>query len=77
MFIENPRDNSKYHAIDKSNAISVVQIQNVEQSLNDEKEAIHADVFDKIKHLSIEKRQLSLVFSGQAGEPLTVTIHHY
>jgi len=74
MFIENPRDNSKYHAIDKSNAISVVQIQDVEQSLSDEKEAIHADVFDKIKHLSIAKRQLSLVFSGKAGEPLTVTI---
>lgn len=74
MFIENPRDNSKYHAIDKSNAISVVQIQDVEQSLNDEKEAIHADVFDKIKHLSIEKRDLSLAFSGEVGEPLTVTI---
>ncbi|OUR83362.1 peptidase U32 [Colwellia psychrerythraea] len=74
MFIENPRDNSKYHAIDKSNAISVVQIQDVEQSLNDEKEEIHADVFDKIKHLSIEKRNLSLAFSGEVDEPLTVTI---
>jgi putative protease len=74
MFIENPRDNSKYHAIDKSNAISVVQIQDVEQSLNDEKEEIHADVFDKIKHLSIDKRDLSLVFSGEVGEPLIVTI---
>ncbi|WP_019029436.1 peptidase U32 family protein [Colwellia piezophila] len=74
MFIENPRDNSKYHAIDKSNAISVVQIHDVEQSLSDEKEKIHADVFDKIKHLSIDKRDLSLVFSGEVGEPLTVTI---
>ncbi len=74
MFIENPRDNSKYHAIDKSNAISVVQIQDVEQSLNDEKEAIHADVFDKIKYLSIEKRTLSLTFSGEVDKPLTVTI---
>ena len=74
MFIENPRDNSKYHAIDKSNAISVVQIQEVEQNLSDEKEALHADVFDKIKYLSIEKRQLSLVFTGQVNEPLTVTV---
>jgi putative protease len=74
MFIENPRDNSKYHAIDKSNAISVVQIHDVEQSLNDEKEEIHADVFDKIKHLSIDKRNLSLVFSGAVDKPLTVTI---
>ncbi|MCJ8295771.1 MAG: U32 family peptidase [Colwellia sp.] len=74
MFIENPRDNSKYYAIDKSNAISVVQIQDVEQKLSDEKEQIHADVFDKIKHLSIEKRTLSLVFSGEVGKPLTVSI---
>ena len=74
MFIENPRDNSKYHAIDKSNAISVVQIQDVEKNLSDEKEALHADVFDKIKYLSIEKRNLSLVFSGKAEQPLSVTI---
>ncbi|NQY48723.1 MAG: U32 family peptidase [Colwellia sp.] len=74
MFIENPRDNSKYYAIDKSNAISVVQIQDVEQKLSDEKEQIHADVFDKIKHLSIEKRTLSLVFTGEVGKPLTVSI---
>ena len=74
MFIENPRDNSKYYAIDKSNAISVVQIQDVEQKLSDEKEQIHADVFDKIKHISIEKRTLSLVFSGEVGKPLTVSI---
>ncbi|WP_057830603.1 peptidase U32 family protein [Colwellia sp. TT2012] len=74
MFIENPRDNSKYYAIDKSNAISVVEIQDVEQKLSDQKEQIHASVFDKIKHLSIEKRVLSLVFSGQVGKPLTVTI---
>ncbi|MFT4966414.1 MAG: putative protease [Colwellia sp.] len=74
MFIENPRDNSKYHAIDKNNAISVVQIQDVEKTLSDEKEALHSDVFDKIKNLSIDKRTLSLVFSGQAGQPLSVTI---
>ena len=74
MFIENPRDNSKYHAIDKSNAISVVQIHEVEEDLNKEKQQISADVFDKIKYLSIEKRQLSIVFSGEAGQPLTVSV---
>ena len=73
MFIENPRDNSKYHAIDKSNAISVVQIHDVEQNLNNEKEQINSSVFDKIKHLSIEKRPLSLTFSGEVGSPLTLT----
>jgi len=73
MFIENPRDNSKYHAIDKSNAISVVQIHEVEQSLSQEKEQINTSVFDKIKHLSIEKRPLSITFTGEVNSPLTLT----
>ncbi|OUS25371.1 peptidase U32 [Thalassotalea sp. 42_200_T64] len=79
MFIENPRDNSKNHAIknyaiDASNTISVVQIQEVEQSLKKEKDQITATVFDKIKHLNIDKISLSLVFSGEVGQPLTVTV---
>ena len=73
MFIENPRDNSKYHAIDQSNAISVVQIHEVEENLSEEKTKINIDVSDKIKHLSIEKFPLSLHFSGAVGEPLTLT----
>ena len=74
MFIENPRDNSKFHAIDKSNAISVVQIQDVETGLNKEKQEINANVSDKIKYLSIEKQQLSLVFSGKLNNPLEITV---
>jgi len=74
MFIENPRDNSRNHAVDASKAISVVQIYDVEQNLNKEKEAITATVFDKIKHLSIDKILLSLVFSGEAGQSLSVTV---
>ncbi len=74
MFIENPRDNSKYHAIDKSNAISVVQIHEVEKNLSNEKEEINTSVFDKIKHLSIDKQPLSLIFSGSAGSPLTLSV---
>lgn len=74
MFIENPRDNSKNHAIDKSNAISVVQIHEVEQNLSTEKEEINTSVFDKIKHLSVDKRPLSLSFSGSDGKPLTLTV---
>ena len=73
MFIENPRDNSKYHAVDKSNAISVVQIHEVEEKLSNEKEEITASVFDKIKHLSVEKRPLTLTFSGSLGNTLTLT----
>ena len=74
MFIENPRDNSKNHAIEASNAISIVQIHKVEQNLNLEKDQITASVFEKIKHLSIDKPTLRLVFSGEEGEPLTVTV---
>ncbi len=74
MFIENPRDNSKHHAIDHSNAISVVQIQEVEESLSTEKTQITLSVNEKIKHLSIEKRSLRLNFSGNEGSPLTVTV---
>ena len=72
MFIENPRDNSKYHAIDQSNAISVVQIHEVEQNLSDEKTQINIAVNDKIKHLSIDKRPLALNFTGEVGSPLTL-----
>lgn len=74
MFIENPRDNSKYHAIDKSNAISVVQIHDVEKNLQNEKNIINATVDDKIKHLSIEKIPLTLTFSGQLNTPLKLSI---
>ncbi|GAC33112.1 peptidase U32 family protein [Paraglaciecola polaris] len=74
MFIENPRDNSKNHAIEASNAISVVQIHRVEQNLHQQKEQISTSVFEKITHLSIAKPSLKLVFSGSAGQPLTITV---
>ena len=79
MFIDNPRDNSKVHAVnkfkaDESQAISVVQIQDVEQNLQADKNTIEADVVEKIKHLSIEKVPLTLSFSGQLGQPLVITV---
>ena len=74
MFIDNPRDNSKDHAINKSNAISVVQIFDAKQELHQEKSIINATVDDKIKHLSIEKVPLTLSFSGKQGTPLTLTV---
>ena len=74
MFIDNPRDNSTDHAIDKSNAISVVQIHEVEQDLHNVKNQINATVNEKIKHLSIDKIPLTLNFSGELNSPLTITI---
>jgi putative protease len=74
MFIENPRDNSKYHAIEANEAISVVQIQDVEANLKKDKQEISATVFDKIKHLNIDRPQLNLTFSGNADEALKVLV---
>ncbi|MGJ8681385.1 peptidase U32 family protein, partial [Paraglaciecola sp.] len=74
MFIENPRDNSKNHALNQANAISVVQIQSVEQSLDSEKAQMSASVSEKIQHLSIEKPTLTLRFSGELDQPLKITV---
>jgi putative protease len=86
MFIDNPRDNSKNHAIAKSstssentkhvdaNLISVVQIQEVENTLYQEKDDINEAVKDKIQYLSIDKVPLSLSFSGEVGSPLSLTL---
>ncbi|WP_435273888.1 peptidase U32 family protein [Psychrobium sp. nBUS_13] len=73
MFIENPRDNSTNHALNAKNAISVVQIHDTKQELSQERDALQADVNEKIKYLSIEKMNLSLSFSGAENMPLTVT----
>lgn len=72
MFIDNPRDNSTKHAVDNSNAISVVQIHEVEQNLHQQNKEIKATVQDKISCLSIEKLPLTLNFSGALDEPLTI-----
>jgi putative protease len=80
MFIDNPRDNSKNHAIDKissttdNNLISVVQIQEVEHTLYQEKNEINDAVKDKIQYLSIDKVPLTLRFSGEAGSSLSLTV---
>lgn len=74
MFIDNPRDNSKHHALNQNNAISVVQIQDVEQNLQVEKNQIQDEVQAKIKHISIAKTPLTLAFSGEAGKPLSVSL---
>jgi putative protease len=89
MFIDNPRDNSKNHALDKithpktsvtnggvtdPKLISVVQIQEVEQTLYQEKNEINDAVKEKIQYLSIDKIPLTLSFSGEAGSQLSLTV---
>lgn len=73
MFTDNPRDHSFTHANEKNNAISVVQIQETQHALAQEKNQIGLLVDEKIQYLSIAKQNLSLHFSGKLGEPLTVT----
>ncbi|MFT4747380.1 MAG: putative protease [Congregibacter sp.] len=84
MFIDNPRDNSKNYAIARSsenskntdtNLISVVQIQEVEHTLYQEKNEINDAVKDKIQYLSIDKLPLTLKFSGEVGSPLSLTLN--
>ena len=74
MFIDNPRDHSAIHAVDKSKAISVVQIQEVKETLKLEKNEIGEELQQKITPLSIDKTQLSFVVAGQLNTPLTVTV---
>lgn len=73
MFIDNPRDNSKAHAIDQSQAISVVQIEDATKGYYNDKNQINATVDDKIKYMNIDKQSLSLSFSGGVGQPLMIT----
>jgi len=74
MFIDNPRDNSFTHANEKSNAISVVQIQEAQSDLRADKNKIVDEVAQKVATLSIDKHHLSLRFSGKLNQPFTVNI---
>ena len=74
MFIDNPRDHSAIHAVENSKAISVVQIQEVKETLKLEKNDIGAELEQKINPLSIDKTQLTFKIKGKLNEPLTVTV---
>ncbi|WP_445945758.1 peptidase U32 family protein [Shewanella sp.] len=74
MFIDNPRDYSVQHAIEKNNAISVVQIHDVTQELYQKKNKIGEELAEKIKYLSIAKQALVMTLSGKLGKPLTLTM---
>ncbi len=72
MFIDNPRDHSVKHAIDSNKAISIVQIQEVKETLYKDKNDLGDILKDKIKDLNIDKQKLTFEFSGKQGHPLTV-----
>jgi len=71
-FIDNPRDHSVKHAIEKNNAISIVQIEEVKKDLYADKNQLGATLEDKIKSLNIDKQTLTLKFTGSLNTPLSV-----
>ncbi len=72
MFIDNPRDHSVTHAVEKSSAKTVIQIQEVKDGLFVKKDQLGEELAEKIKYLSIAKQPLQITFSGQLNEPLSL-----
>ncbi len=74
MFIDNPRDHSINHTIEKNNAVMVEDVLHVKQVLFTEKNELGAELAEKIKYISIAKQPLSLTFSGKLNAPLCLTM---
>ncbi|MDO6687049.1 MULTISPECIES: peptidase U32 family protein [unclassified Agarivorans] len=74
MFIDNPRDHSVQHAVQKYNAISVVEIKEARKGLHAERNEIGEELAEKIKYLSIAKQPLAMAFSGSLDTPLCLTM---
>ncbi len=74
MFIDNPRDHSMKHAVEKSHAVSVEHVHKVRQELFTKKNELGAELAEKIKYLSIAKQPLVLAFSGKLNEPFCLTM---
>ena len=74
MFIDNPRDHSVKHALEKQDAVSIMHIEDIKKQLYADKNALGATLEDKIKDLSVEKRKLVISFSGKEGEALIVRV---
>lgn len=74
MFIDNPRDHSNKHAVEKNQAVSVEHIEKVRRDLFTKKNELGAELAEKIKDLSIAKQPLALDFSGKLNQPLCLTM---
>ncbi|BEU03749.1 peptidase U32 [Agarivorans sp. OAG1] len=74
MFIDNPRDNSVQHAVQKYNAISVVEIKEARKGLHAERNQIGDELAEKVKYLSIAKQPLKVQFSGELNQPLRLIL---
>ena len=93
MFIDNPRDHSVKHAVEKysppstpssvaedtsskenTSVIKVQEIKNIKDTLYSDRDALGSELASKIEGMSISKQKLTINFSGQVGEPLSVRI---
>ncbi len=74
MFIDNPRGHSVQHAVDISNATTEVQAQEAREELYTQRLDLGAELAEKIKDLSFDKKPLALVFTGKLNEPLCLTM---
>ena len=74
MFIDNPRDNSMKHFIEINNEAEKEKSVKGKKDFYDEKDQNIANIRDKIKQLSIAKAPLEISFSGNAGEPLKISL---
>ncbi len=72
MFIDNPRDNSINYAVDKSNAISIVQIQDVKAELYQGKNALGDELKEKVRGINVDKTPLVFEFIGREQQPLKI-----
>ncbi len=74
MFIDNPRDHSVKHFVQKEGYSSSEEIQSVKEQLYDEKTQIINIVKDKTNKLSIAQIPLSINISGKLNNVLKVTL---
>jgi len=74
MFIDDSRDHSIKHLADIHHYSENDKRVKDEICLYDEKEAIAANVKNKIRHLSIAKIPLTIGISGKPGTPLNVSV---
>ncbi len=74
MFIDNPRDHSVQHAIEKNHAVLVKDIQHVRDELHRQKNELGAELAEKVQYLSIARQPLVLAFSGELNKPLSLSM---
>lgn len=74
MFIDDPRDHSAKGLIAEQKAVSIEHINEVRNTLREDRNSLGLELTEKINSMSIEKTALRFVFSGAPGLPLQVSV---